>query len=52
MKCDKTKESRLSPVPHTYKKIDTEYGSLGDGGSYDVLECTECGRVAYSPIGD
>lgn len=50
--CDPTKESRLSPVPHDYEVVDQEYGSLGDGGSYDVLECKNCGRRAYSSLPD
>jgi hypothetical protein len=50
--CDRTKESRLSPVPHDYEMIGEEYGSLGDGGSYEKLKCRECGRVAYSQMAD
>jgi hypothetical protein len=50
--CDPTKESRLSPVPHAYEVVGEEYGSLADGGSYEVLRCHCCGRVAYSPMGD
>lgn len=50
--CDPEKESRLSPVPHDYELIDEEYGSLADGGSYDVLKCRRCGRVAYSQMPD
>ena len=50
--CDPTKESRLSPVPHSYNSIGQEDGSLSDGGSYDILRCENCGRVAYSPIAD
>jgi hypothetical protein len=50
--CDPTKESRLSPVPHDYEHVGEEYGSLGDGGSYDILKCRVCGRVAYSPMAD
>lgn len=50
--CDPTKESRLSPVPHDYETVAEEYGSLGGGGSYDVLRCRVCGRVAYSAMAD
>lgn len=50
--CDKTLESRLSPVPHSYDVVGTEEGSLSDGGTYDVLECRRCGRVAYSMVAD
>jgi hypothetical protein len=50
--CDPTKESRLSPVPHEYEATGEDYGSLADGGSYDVLTCRVCGRVAYSALPD
>lgn len=50
--CDRTKESRLSPVPHDYEVVGEEYGSLGDGGSYEELRCRGCGRVAYSAMAD
>ena len=50
--CDPAKESRLSPVPHSYTSVGQEDGSLSDGGSYDILKCTSCGRVAYAPIAD
>jgi hypothetical protein len=50
--CDPAKESRLSPVPHDYEVLGQEYGSLADGGSYDILKCRACGRTAYSPMAD
>jgi len=50
--CDKTKESRLSPVPHKYDLVGEEYGSLGGGGSYEVYKCRVCGRVSYSMMAD
>lgn len=50
--CSKGEESRNSPVPHDYKHVDDDYGSLGDGGSFEVLCCIVCGRVAYSPLPD
>lgn len=50
--CDPTKESRLSPVPHVYDVVGEEYGSLGDGGSYEKLRCRRCDRVAYSQLPD
>lgn len=50
--CDPTKMSRDSPVPHRYVVVDEEYDSLANGGSYDVLRCTVCGRIAYSPLPD
>lgn len=51
-KCDRSKPSQQSPVPHDYEVVDQEYGSLADGGSYDILECRVCGRTAYSPLPD
>lgn len=50
--CIKEYEDRLSPVPHDYEMVGEEYGSLDSGGSYDILKCRVCGRVAYSPIAD
>lgn len=50
--CDPTKENRDSPVPHDYEYVDDEYGSLGEGGSYEVWKCRRCGRVAYSMMPD
>ena len=50
--CDRRKPSAWSPVPHDYEEIDEEYGGLADGGSYYVLKCKSCSRVAYSPMPD
>ncbi len=51
--CDRSKPSADSPVPHDYKATgDVEYGSLAQGGSYEVLECRKCGRRAYSMLAD
>jgi uncharacterized OB-fold protein len=50
--CDPQKQSNQSPVPHVYEEIGEDYGSLGDGGSYFMLKCKNCGRVAYSPMSD
>jgi hypothetical protein len=50
--CDPAKPNAESPVPHDYEVIGEEYGSLASGGSYEVLECRVCGRVAYSPLPD
>lgn len=50
--CDPAKPSNLSPAPHDYKEIGEEYGSLAAGGSYEILECRVCGRIAYSPLPD
>jgi hypothetical protein len=52
MTCDPALPSAESPVPHDYKTIGTDYGSLADGGSYEVLCCRVCERVAYSPLPD
>ncbi len=51
-RCDPTKETRKSPVPHSYENVGEEYDSLGNGGSYDILKCRNCGRIAFSPIAD
>jgi uncharacterized OB-fold protein len=50
--CDPRKPSQRSPVPHLYEEAGEEYESLGNGGSYYVLKCKNCGRVAYSPMPD
>jgi hypothetical protein len=50
--CDPTKPDFFSPVPHDYVEVGAEYGSLAQGGSYDILECKVCGRRAYSPMPD
>lgn len=50
--CDRTLENRLSPVPHDYEVTGEENGSLGDGGSYEILTCRRCGRRAYSQLPD
>lgn len=51
-RCDPGQPSALSPVPHDYDHDGFEYGSLGDGGSYERLCCRRCGRVAYDPLPD
>lgn len=50
--CDPKLESRLSPAPHDYEVVGEEYGSLGDGGSYEKLKCKVCDRIAYSMLPD
>lgn len=50
--CDRTKTSDESPIPHDYQYLTDEYGSLADGGSYEVYACTRCGRRAYSALPD
>lgn len=52
MTCDPKKTSRQSPEPHDYEVIGEEYGSLADGGSYEILKCKACGRIAYSQLPD
>ncbi len=51
-RCVKSLENARSPYPHNYKVIGEEYGSLADGGSYEKLQCVDCGRVAYSMMPD
>jgi hypothetical protein len=50
--CDPDQPDASSPWPHDYEEVDTEYGSLGGGGSYDVLRCKRCERRAFRPIAD
>lgn len=53
LKCDPTLESSQSPVPHKYKETGKhDYGSLAQGGSYEQVKCTECGRTAWSMMPD
>lgn len=52
VRCDRTKESARSPVPHAYEVTGAEYDSLSNGGSYDILTCQACGRIAYSSMAD
>jgi len=51
-RCNPLLPSAHSPVPHDYAVTDTEYGDLGSGGSYEVLECQACQRIAYRPLPD
>jgi hypothetical protein len=50
--CDPELPSALSPVPHDYDVIGLEDGSLADGGSYEILRCKACRRIAYSQLPD
>lgn len=50
--CDRTKPNAESPVPHDYAEEGQEYGSLAEGGSYDIFVCRACGRRAYSQLPD
>jgi hypothetical protein len=46
-------ELRIRGLPeHTYQVTGEEYGSLGSGGSYEILTCSRCGRRAYSALPD
>lgn len=37
---------------HTWVYKDDEYGSLADGGSYEIYVCVECGERSYSQLPD
>lgn len=37
---------------HDYVYVDDEYGSLADGGSYEIYDCSICGQRLYSPLPD
>ena len=60
--CDRTKQNRptptygdpadFSPVDHDYVHAGDEYGSLSDGGSYEIYDCKVCGRRAFSAMAD
>lgn len=50
--CDPARPSDASPVPHAYALVGYEYASLAAGGSYEVLLCLACGRVAYTSLPD
>lgn len=50
--CDSTKPDSQSPWPHDYVYVDDEYGSLAEGGSYEIHKCTRCGRVTYFQLPD
>lgn len=42
----------MNECEHEWKWHDEEYGSLADGGSYDVYKCAKCGSLSYSAMGD
>lgn len=50
--CDRTKPSDQSPWPHNYEHHGYEYASLIEGGSYEILKCQRCGRIAYQMLPD
>lgn len=35
-----------------WRYLEDEYDSLGNGGSYEVCECTTCQKKVYSPLPD
>ncbi len=37
---------------HTWEYLEDEYGSLADGGSYEVYECTTCHKRKYVQLPD
>lgn len=47
VKCYKTEG-----CPGIMRHDGEDYGSLGDGGSYDIYKCDVCGGTHYSPMAD
>ena len=45
-------ECELTAEKHNWVFVETEYGSLGDGGSYDVYKCSKCGKRKYVQLPD
>lgn len=37
---------------HEWVYEDDEYGSLADGGSYEVYRCSVCGKTKYVQLPD
>jgi ribosomal protein L37E len=37
---------------HTWVYVDDEYGSLADGGSYEIYDCSTCGKRKYVQLPD
>jgi hypothetical protein len=37
---------------HDWVQLDDEYGSLAQGGSYEVWECSVCGQRRYVQLPD
>jgi hypothetical protein len=37
---------------HTWVYVEDEYGSLGDGGSYEAYKCSNCNRKSYVQMAD
>jgi hypothetical protein len=44
----------LSDMPHEHDWVykDDEYDSLGNGGSYQIFECSTCGKSKYVQLPD
>jgi hypothetical protein len=40
------------PCEHDWEYEDDEYGSLADGGSYEIYRCRRCGERSYSQLPD
>lgn len=49
-----TEESAMTgkDCEHDYEYVDDEYGSLADGGSYEMHDCSKCGHRIYVPLPD
>jgi hypothetical protein len=37
---------------HDWEYLEDEYGSLADGGSYEVYKCRRCPELWYVPLPD
>lgn len=37
---------------NAYYNAGDEYGSLADGGSYQMCDCSNCGKRVYVPLPD
>jgi len=45
-------EPDTSECKHEWRWVHDDYGSLGDGGSYEVYKCRKCGKTEYVPLPD
>lgn len=43
---------KINECDHNYVYDDDEYGSLSDGGSYEIFICTKCKHKLYSQLPD
>lgn len=48
----KKEQECLQGGDHDWKYYDNEYGSLADGGSYEIYKCTRCPARTYVPLPD